>query len=111
MKRIGRMVGLVGGAAAVLWAMRDRLVSIAAPAEPEPPRFRVVPPPADVPKPTTGDDLTKVVGIGPVFASRLRAEGIVSYADLIAASDDRLAEIIGVPTSRVEGWRAQADNL
>ena len=49
MKRVGRIIGLIGGAAAVLWAMRDRLISIAAPAEPEPPRFRVVKPPPDMP--------------------------------------------------------------
>jgi hypothetical protein len=54
--KIGKVIGFVGGAIAILWAMRDRLVSIAAPQDPEPPRFRVVPPsPAP---PAAEDDLT-----------------------------------------------------
>lgn len=109
MKRVGRVIGFIGGAAAVLWAMRDRLISIAAPAEPEPPRFRVVPPPPSMP-PTDSvmDDLTVVTGIGPVFAARLRAAGIDTFEKLAATDDDRLAEIADVPVSRVEGWRDQA---
>jgi predicted flap endonuclease-1-like 5' DNA nuclease len=113
MKRIGRVVGFIGGAAAVVWAMRDRLISIAAPAEPQPPRFRVVKP---SPTPTPGpmhvtDDLTLITGVGPVFAARLRAAGLDSF-ELIAGSDDAtLAEVTGVVESRVERWRQQASTL
>jgi predicted flap endonuclease-1-like 5' DNA nuclease len=103
------MIGLIGGAAAVLWAMRDRLISIAAPAEPEPPRFRVVSPPQEMPSTdSVTDDLTRVSGIGPVFAARLRAAGIDSFAKLADSDDATLAEIADVPHSRVEGWREQA---
>ena len=93
----------------MLWAMRDRLISIAAPAEPEPPRFRVVPPPPPMP-PTDAvmDDLTVVTGIGPVFAARLRAAGIDTFEKLAATDDERLAEVADVPVARVEGWRDQA---
>lgn len=113
MKRVGRLIGFIGGAAAVLWAMRDRLVSIAAPAEPQPPKFRVVTPPAPVPAmpstETVTDDLTQINGIGPVFASRLRAAGLDSFEKIAASDDATLAEAVGVPEARVEGWRRQAE--
>ena len=113
MKRIGRVVGFIGGAAAVIWAMRDRLISIAAPAEPQPPRFRVVRPDSmSPPDPTkVTDDLTRITGIGPVFAARLRAAGIDTFERVVAADDARLAEVTGVAESRVEGWRDQASTL
>ena len=113
MKRIGRVVGFIGGAAAVIWAMRDRLISIAAPAEPQPPRFRVVKPsPVSPPDPTNvTDDLTRITGVGPVFAARLRAAGIDTFERVVEADDARLAEVTGVTESRVEGWRDQASTL
>jgi predicted flap endonuclease-1-like 5' DNA nuclease len=103
--RIGKIIGLVGGALAILWAMRDRLVSIAAPQDPEPPRFKVVPPP---PALETGDDLTEITGIGPVFAGRLRDAGIATFAELAAATPARLAEITGASEARAAAWVATA---
>ncbi|MDP3985076.1 MAG: hypothetical protein Q8Q52_08775 [Acidimicrobiia bacterium] len=54
MKRLLRVVAVIGGLAGVAWAMRERLISIAAPREDKPPTFRVVsdghqphPPPAN----------------------------------------------------------------
>lgn len=111
MKKIARLIGVIGGVAAVVWAMRDRLVSITAPREPEPPRFRVVTPPSEPPMAPTDDDLTEVVGIGPVFAERLRAAGVQSFEELANTAAARLAEITGVPESRVEAWIAQAGAL
>ena len=115
MKRLGRIVGFIGGAAAVIWAMRDRLVSIASPSEPQPPRFRVVSPTprsGDMPpSDTTTDDLTLVTGIGPVFASRLRAAGVDSFEKIASSDDATLADIVGVSEARVEGWSAQAAEL
>lgn len=99
--KIGKVLGFVGGALAILWAMRDRLVSIAAPQDPEPPKFRVVPPPPPIP---ADDDLTAIGGIGPVFAGRLRDAGITSYADVREAGAARLAEITGAPVSRTADW-------
>lgn len=113
MKRIGRVVGFLGGAAAVVWAMRDRLISIAAPSEPQPPRFRVVRSnPTFTPDPTlVTDDLTRITGVGPVFAARLRAAGIDSFERVAASDDPTLADVTGVAVSRVEGWRHQASTL
>jgi predicted flap endonuclease-1-like 5' DNA nuclease len=100
--KIGKVIGFVGGALAILWAMRDRLVSIAAPQDPEPPRFRVVPP---SPSPSAAsDDLTAIAGIGPVFAGRLRDAGIRSFADVATAGSARLAEVTGAAETRAAGW-------
>lgn len=107
MKKLARLVGIVGGVAAVLWAMRDRLISIAAPREPEPPKFRVV----TSPPMKAEDDLTEVVGIGPVFAARLSAAGITSFRAMVGAGVDRVAEAAEVPVSRAQGWISQASAL
>lgn len=102
MKKVAKFLGVVGGVAAVLWAMRDRLVSIAAPKEPEPPRFRVAEsiPPAD--------DLTELSGIGPVFATRLAQAGIATFAALAASSPGRVVEATGVPEAKATDWIEQA---
>ena len=107
-KKLARLVGVIGGVAAVIWAMRERLVSIAAPREPEPPRFRVVTPPSEPPA-AGHDDLTLINGIGPVFASRLQDAGISSFAALHQAGAERAAEIAGVPPNRAEPWIADAE--
>ena len=106
--KIGKVLGFVGGALAILWAMRDRLVSIAAPQDPEPPRFRVVP---SSPVPAAEDDLTAISGIGPVFAGRLRDAGITSFADIAAAGSARLAEVTGASEPRAAEWIAAAASL
>ncbi|GIU91776.1 MAG: hypothetical protein KatS3mg011_0682 [Acidimicrobiia bacterium] len=94
-RKVARLVGVVGGIVALIWAMRDRLVSIAAPREPQPPRFRVVPPP----EPT---ELTEVKGVGPVFARRLREAGIATAHQLANTDAQRVAEILDVPIGRAE---------
>lgn len=58
-----------------------------------------------------GDDLTELEGIGPVYASKLHEGGIVSFADLAAADEVRLSEIIDAPAWRriqYGDWIAQA---
>lgn len=112
MKRLARILGVVGGVAAVVWAMRDRLISITAPREPEPPRFRVVTPPsAPPPAVSSPDDLTAITGIGPVFSERLAGGGILTFGDLAGAGVDRVAELAGVPASRAEDWVVQASTF
>lgn len=39
------------------------------------------------------DDLTKISGIGPVFAKRLASEGITTYADVAGLTKARIAEL------------------
>lgn len=58
-----------------------------------------------------GDDLTRLEGIGPTYAARLNAAGITTFADLAAADEARLAEIIAAPSWRKVNygeWIAQA---
>lgn len=102
MKKVAKFLGVVGGVAAVLWAMRDRLVSIAAPKEPEPPRFRV----AEAPQPA--DDLTELSGIGPVFATRLAQAGIATFAALAVATPARVAGATGATEAKATDWIEQA---
>jgi predicted flap endonuclease-1-like 5' DNA nuclease len=44
--------------------------------------------------------LTELEGIGPVYAAKLREQGIVSFADLAAADEATLAGIISAPAWR-----------
>lgn len=102
MKRLAKVLGFFAGIGAVAWAMRDRLITIAAPKEPTPPTFRVASGPA------TTDDLTSIAGIGPVFAARLAQQGIRGFADLAAADLERVAHVAGVPEAKAADWIQQA---
>lgn len=44
-------------------------------------------------KKNEGDDLTKISGVGPVFAKRLNGEGIMTYADIAGLTKARIAEL------------------
>ena len=48
------------------------------------------------------DDLTRIAGIGPVYARRLVEAGITSYSQLALMDAVRIAEVIGCPAARVE---------
>lgn len=41
----------------------------------------------------TGDDLTKINGVGPAFAQRLNDLGIFTFADLAALTEEKIAEL------------------
>lgn len=105
MKRVAKAVGIIGGAVAIIWAMRDRFISVAASREPEPPVFRSTPPPAE-PAP-----IEMVDGIGPVLAGRLRSAGIEDIGKLAASSPDTVAEAAGVSAARARAWIEQARSL
>ena len=47
-----------------------------------------------------GDDLTRLEGIGPTYALRLRAAGIVTFRQLADADPETLDRIIGAPAWR-----------
>lgn len=99
MKKLAKIIGIVGGVAALIWAMRDRFISVATSREPEPPKFRAV---GDVPP------LAALNGIGPVYEERLSKAGIASVESLATASPDSIAEAAGVSASRARDWIAQA---
>jgi len=106
-KRPFRSLAILGAVGAAVWAMRDRIMSIIAPTEPEPPSFRVVTPPSGA----TPDELLRVDGIGPVFAARLAAAGISTLSGLVEAGAERVAAVVDLPASRVQGWIDQASSL
>lgn len=99
MKRLARIIGIIGGTAALLWAMRDRFISVATSREPQPPRFKSVD--------DLGDLLT-VAGIGPVYAERLEKAGIPDLATLSTSSPDTVAEAASVSAARARDWIDQA---
>jgi predicted flap endonuclease-1-like 5' DNA nuclease len=100
MKRLFRLTGLLAGLGAALWLMRDRLISLALPREPEPPAFRMAP--------SEPDDLTEIKGIGTVFAGRLEGMGITTFRDLVAANPETVARHIDTQPTRVQEWVTQA---
>lgn len=101
LKTLAKAIGLIGGAAAVLWAMRDRFVSVATSREPEPPMFRTHAEGSD-------SNIESIDGIGPTFASRLSKAGIASVGALADASPDTVAEAASVSGARARSWIDQA---
>jgi predicted flap endonuclease-1-like 5' DNA nuclease len=64
----------------------------------------------------SGDDLRAIKGIGPKLSKKLQEIGISSYAELAALDAEgvaTLAELLGVPKSRIErnGWVEAARQL
>ncbi len=104
MNRLAKIVGVVGAGAAVVWAMRDRFISVAASREPEPPVFRSTPP-------ANHRSIEDVDGIGPVIAGKLGAAGIADLEKLAGSSPDTVAEVAGVSAARARAWIAQARDL
>lgn len=105
MKKLVKVLGLLVAAGAVIWAMRDRFISVTAAREPETPHFRA----AD--RAEAGASIDAVNGIGPVFASRLSDAGLKYVSDLASASTDTVAEVAGVSSARARSWIEQAQSL
>lgn len=62
---------------------------------------------------SAGDDLVQIVGIGPVFAARLRQAGLTTFAQVAAATPEELAAITEQSVDRVvrDDWIGQAKRL
>ena len=108
--RAARVLGLIGGIGALVWAMRDRFVTVALTRKPEHPTFSLPAEPSDSVT-TEPDDLTAIDGIGPVFARRLMEAGIATYHDLAGASPAHVAEIVNIPEARAGKWIDDAVGL
>lgn len=112
MKRVARIVGILGGIGAVVWAMRDRFVSVAISREPEPPAFRVQETAHTREKSTPEHpDITTVSGIGPVYATRLEEIGVSTVAALAGSRPEPVAAAAQIPLSRAVGWIEEARSL
>lgn len=108
--KLARILGIVGGAGAVAWAMRDRFVTLALKREPDHPTFTLPPEQADI-HTVEPDDLTAIPGIGPVFARRLMEAGVATYRELATADPARVAEIVNVTEGRAGKWIEAAASL
>jgi predicted flap endonuclease-1-like 5' DNA nuclease len=106
MKRMAKVIRIVGGTIALIWAMRDRFISVAASREPEPPVLR-----ATMPAPSVSPGIDTIDGIGPVFAGRLKTAGIDTVAKLASSTADTIAEAAGVSGARARSWIDQAGSL
>ena len=109
-----------------MWAMRNRLVSVALPREPQLPTFKVPEGPVEKSQPEEKDEdvsapdrstepqapsLTDISGIGPVYATRLASAGIHSIQQLADADAEKVAEAADVPLTRAEKWVEAARNV
>jgi predicted flap endonuclease-1-like 5' DNA nuclease len=97
MKRATKVIGFIGGVLAVIWAMRDRFISVATSREPQPPHFKS-------PDSASSAPVDAIEGIGPVFAKRLTEAGIDDVESLGSASPDQVAEAAGVSAARARNW-------
>lgn len=120
MKKLFKLLTLVGAVAGITWVLRDQLLP--GPSQPtsHPPAFRNPPaPPAPHAEAAPvaaggfelGDDLTAVNGIGPVYAKRLAGAGVKSFRDLAAADANDLAMRTDLPKDRVADWIRKATDL
>lgn len=60
------------------------------------------------------DDLTTIKGIGPVAAGQLKEQGITTFAQIAALSDDdvaRIDEAMPFSADQIKDWRDQAKEL
>lgn len=113
MNRLAKVLGVLGGVAAVVWAIRDRFITVTPSREPETPTFRVVTPPTAPSSSRSEDleeaaDLTSIKGVGPITADKLRAAGIVSVVDFVAADPEALAGATGIAVERIRTWQQAA---
>ena len=106
--RTARVIAVIAGIAALVWAMRDRFISLVVPREPEPPTFRVAPPRPAAPAAPEQEDLTVIAGIGPVYQSRLYAAGFDTLAAVAEASAAELSKAAQVPEGRAADWVSKA---
>jgi small subunit ribosomal protein S2 len=61
-----------------------------------------------------GDDLTRIKGIGPVAMTQLNEQGITTFAQIAALSDDEVAKIeetMPFSAEQLADWRSQAGEL
>jgi predicted flap endonuclease-1-like 5' DNA nuclease len=132
-KKFVRIALLVAAWAAVTWLYRDKLLPLPRPDKGPVPHFRTGtaerqapaspvagpaardrtdPTPATLESPPRSeDDLTEILGIGPVYRSRLVGAGIATFADLAAADPLDVAAAIDVADTMVAGWIAQAQEM
>jgi len=102
MRNILKIAGVFAGLGAAAWALRDQLLPQPETAVGEIPKFRA---------PATGDDLTLIKGVGPVYRDRLAEAGILSFSELASATPEQIAETAGTSSSVAAGWVKSARSM
>jgi len=51
------------------------------------------------------DDLTRIMGVGPTYAERLRDAGITTFSQMATLDAEEIAAVLGCPAARVERER------
>lgn len=115
MKKLLKLLTLAAFIAGTTWILREQLLPGPTRPTSHPPAFRTPPPPPEPhEEPTTdelGDDLTRVNGIGPVYAKRLAEIGVSTFAELAAADPADLVSRADLPEERLADWINQAGEL
>ncbi len=115
MKKFFKLVTLVAFVAGITWVLRDQLLPGPEAPTSHPPAFRHPPPTAEKSTATavapSGDDMTEVNGIGPVYAKKLSELGIDSFAALAAADAADVAARSDIARDRVADWINKAAEL
>lgn len=119
MKKFFKFISLVGLVCGITWVLRDQLLPGPETPTSHPPAFRNSPVPAK-PEPSSppeeseaepADDLTRLNGIGPVYARKLADLGIDSFGALASADADDLAARGDLARDRVADWIDKAAEL
>jgi len=110
-KNLVRVVGVVVGLGAAVWALRDRLLPAPEVHSEPPPRFRTVGARSNGPNASGTDDLTAIKGIGPVTAARLADNDITSFATITTMSPQSLADAAGTSSAAATTWIESAADL
>ncbi len=129
MARIGQVIGLLAfgigvGIAIVYWLKQQedafqqqvRQQRPTPPPKPAPPQeTQIILSQKTLDQAASGDDLTRINGIGPKTAEALRAVGITSFAGLAGASSQELYEKLkglrGLTEEKISDWMQQAAGL
>lgn len=120
MKKLFKLATLFAFVAGITWVLRDQLLPGPEAPTSHPPAFRHPPsspqqspqaPQAAEPVAADTDDLTKVNGIGPVYAKRLAALGVTSFSELAASDADDLAARSEIARDRIADWINKAADL
>lgn len=129
MARIGQVIGLLAfgigvGIAIVYWLKQQedafqqqvRQQRPTSPPKPAPPQeTQIILSQKTLDQAASGDDLTRINGVGPKTAEALRAVGITSFAGLASASSQELYEKLkglrGLTEEKISDWMQQAAGL
>jgi large subunit ribosomal protein L21 len=97
-------LGLLLGVAAVYWYLRRGEPAPVEPRSPAPPQDTGAPEAAS-PEETVIDPLVEIEGIGPVYARRLEAAGVTTFAALAQLAPDEIRAIV-----KAQPWQADVDS-